>query len=87
MLSGSTLLSLAEKELVIASGILGQGAVRQSQSHCKASLQLGNSVEVVQGLVDASAEIGIWNNSPFPRKLDVPQLAEEVKLNLAAEGQ
>ncbi|KAJ5807432.1 hypothetical protein N7447_010888 [Penicillium robsamsonii] len=86
LLSGD-LLSLKEKELVLASSIFAQGAIRQSQSHCKASIQLGNTVEVVKGLFDVSVEVALWNHSPLSGMIDVPQLAEEVKRNLAAENQ
>ncbi|KAJ5783022.1 hypothetical protein N7457_004796 [Penicillium paradoxum] len=87
LLSGSDLFTLKEKELVLASGIFAQGAIRQSQSHCKASIQLGNTIEVVQGLFEASVEVALWNNSRLPGMIDVPQLAEDVKRNLAAESQ
>ncbi|PWY84382.1 hypothetical protein BO83DRAFT_423020 [Aspergillus eucalypticola CBS 122712] len=87
LLSGNNLLKLKEKELVLASGIFAQGATRQSQSHCKASIQLGNSVDVVKGLFDVSADVALWNNNPLPAEIDVIQLAEEVKRNLAAENQ
>lgn len=87
LLSGNDRISLKEKELILASAIFAQGAVRQSQSHCKASIQLGNSVEVVKELFDISADVARWNNNPLPGRIDVPQLAEEVKRNLAAANQ
>ncbi|KAF9890641.1 hypothetical protein FE257_005772 [Aspergillus nanangensis] len=87
LLSGNNLLKLKEKELVLASGIFAQGATRQSQSHCKASIQLGNRVDVVKALFNVSADVALWNNNPLPAVIDVPQLAEEVKRNLAAENE
>ncbi|KAL4891196.1 hypothetical protein BDV59DRAFT_203646 [Aspergillus ambiguus] len=85
LLSGNDLLSLKEKELVLASSIFAQGAIRQSQSHCKAAIQLGNRVDLVDGLYNISAEIALWNKSPLPGMINVTQLGEEVKHNLANE--
>jgi hypothetical protein len=85
LIAGSQLLSLPEVELVVASSIIGLGAVRQARSHCKGSIQLGNSVEVMEAIVQTAYELGKWNRTPLPGSLDVPALAAEVRANLANE--
>jgi hypothetical protein len=61
------------------------GATRQSRSHCKASIQLGNSEEVVTALVDTARQIARWNGRSLLGNIDVSSLAEELKYNLEKE--
>lgn len=85
LIAGSRLLSLQEAELVVASSIIGLGAVRQARSHCKGSIQLGNSVDVMEAIVQTAYELAKWNKTPLLGSLDVPALAAEVRANLANE--
>lgn len=61
------------------------GATRQSRSHCKASIRLGNSEEVVSALVDTARQIAGWNGEQLSDDIIVASLAEELKSNLASE--
>ncbi|KAL4884951.1 hypothetical protein BJY04DRAFT_214834 [Aspergillus karnatakaensis] len=70
-------------ELVVASAIIALGAVRQAQSHCKGAMQLGNSVEVVELVVQVTEELAGWNGDSVPQRLDVPALAQELEKTLA----
>jgi hypothetical protein len=74
---------MRQTELIIAASITAMGATRQSRSHCKASLQLGNSEEVVSALVDTARQIADWNGQPLSDDIIVASLAEELKTNLA----
>ncbi|TVY58572.1 hypothetical protein LCER1_G000208 [Lachnellula cervina] len=74
---------LKQTELIIAAAILAMGATRQSRSHCKASMQLGNSEVVVSALVDTARKIGDWNSQRLSDNIVVSSLAEELKNNLA----
>jgi hypothetical protein len=76
---------MRQTELIIAASIIAMGATRQSRSHCKASMQLGNSEEVVSALIDTARQIADWNGHPLSDDIIVASLAEELNFNLANE--
>ena len=65
IIGGSTVFTLKEAELVVASSIIALGATRQASSHCKGALQLGNSVETLTAIVDVASDIAEWNRKPL----------------------
>ncbi len=76
---------LKEGEILVTSSIIGLGAVRQARSHCKACIQLGIDLNLVQTIVQVARELALWNGSPLTGEIDVPLLAIEVEQNLAKE--
>ncbi|CZR55557.1 uncharacterized protein PAC_05445 [Phialocephala subalpina] len=76
---------LRQTELIIAGAILAMGATRQARSHCKASMQVGNSEKVVAALVEAARRIACWNMQELSEDIVVSNLAQELKDNLAKE--
>ncbi|KAF9890069.1 hypothetical protein FE257_006749 [Aspergillus nanangensis] len=54
-----------ESHLIVASTIIALGATRQSKSHIKATLGLGNSVECVNAVIRAVSEIAYWAGRPI----------------------
>jgi hypothetical protein len=76
---------LRQAELIIAGAILAMGATRQSRSHCKASMQVGNTEKVVAALVRAARRIARWNKQELSEDIVVSSLAQELKDNLAKE--
>jgi hypothetical protein len=63
---------------MIASAIIAGGASRQSRSHVKASIGLGNRLEVVKRVVELISALVTWNQTPLPRAIDVDELAKEM---------
>ncbi|PVH77024.1 hypothetical protein DL98DRAFT_639446 [Cadophora sp. DSE1049] len=64
-----------ESHLIIATAIMGLGATRQTKSHIKATLGIGNSVECVKAVVQAVTEIAEWADRPIA-SFDVDALAK-----------
>lgn len=81
-IGGCTTMELKEREVIIASSIIASGAARQARSHCKAALQLGNPPKLLQVLDDVAQELAHWNGTRLPEKLNVPQLAAELRAEL-----
>ena len=54
------------------------GATRQTKSHIKATLGIGNSVGCVRAVVVAVNKIADWANRPLPT-VDVDDLAREIQ--------
>ena len=76
---------LKQTELIIAAAIIAMGATRQSRSHCKAAMQLGNSEEVVSSLLETARKVARWNGLALSDDIDVSSLGTELKTNLARE--
>ncbi|KEF53871.1 uncharacterized protein A1O9_10273 [Exophiala aquamarina CBS 119918] len=66
-----------ETQLLVMSAISASGATRQAISHTKASLGMGNRIEVVEAVVNAIRKFTTWNGEPVA-KVDVRELAREV---------
>ncbi|BCS30687.1 uncharacterized protein APUU_80990S [Aspergillus puulaauensis] len=74
-----------ESHLIIASAIMALGATRQTKSHIKATLGIGNSVDCVKAVVEAVTKIAEWASRPRIERFDVDQLAGEVQRALKRE--
>ncbi|KAH7133898.1 hypothetical protein EDB81DRAFT_950122 [Dactylonectria macrodidyma] len=79
--------SLHLAEIIIMGGIAASGAVRQARSHCKAAIGLRVSVEAVQTVVEVAEQVVAWNGKGLRGVLNVLELAEEIRDNLAKEAQ
>jgi alkylhydroperoxidase/carboxymuconolactone decarboxylase family protein YurZ len=77
--------SLRETELIITAAITAMGATRQSQSHIKASMQLGNSTKTMSAVVSVASKMARWSGHALSGPLDVGSLEQELHANLAAE--
>lgn len=74
--------SLQHTELILTGSMVAKGATRQARSHIKASLGVGNSIAVVQGIVEVAGEVAKWNGVKLPGEHHIPALAEEMRTNL-----
>lgn len=72
-----------ESHIVVASAIAALGATRQTRSHIKATIGLGNSVESVKAVIDVVIEIAAWADRAITRP-DVDGLAAEIRESLQA---
>jgi hypothetical protein len=70
-------------ELLLAAAIIASGVPRQSRSHSKGTLGLGNRVAVVQAGAQVVAELAEWNQPLLPTRMDVKAVAVEVTETLA----
>ncbi|KAL5041107.1 hypothetical protein BDW71DRAFT_201640 [Aspergillus fruticulosus] len=84
LVGSSPVFELRETEMIVLASIAAIGATRQTRSHIKCAISIGNSVPAVVALVDTVRAIGMWNGRPISNDLDVPQLAEELRQNLAS---
>ncbi|KAH6698475.1 hypothetical protein BKA61DRAFT_682505 [Leptodontidium sp. MPI-SDFR-AT-0119] len=66
-----------EVELLVATAIIGGGATRQSKSHIKASLGMGNRLDVVNKIIEIAMRFTSWNQTPV-NPIDFDQLVEEM---------
>ncbi|KAF9890059.1 hypothetical protein FE257_006739 [Aspergillus nanangensis] len=66
-----------ESHLIVTATIIALGATRQSKSHIKATLELGNSVGCVKGVVELVRKIADWAGRPIDA-FDVDQLARSI---------
>ncbi|KAL3476547.1 hypothetical protein BJX99DRAFT_258292 [Aspergillus californicus] len=64
-----------QSHLIVASAIMALGATRQSKSHIKATLGMGNSVDCVKAVVAVLSRIAEWAGRPIAA-LDVDELAQ-----------
>lgn len=78
--------TIAEAELFIAAAVTSIGATRQTKSHLKASLGVGNSIKAVETMIAVAGQVADWNHSARPETFDVQKLAKEVEENLAPEN-
>jgi hypothetical protein len=55
------------------------GATRQTKSHIKATLGIGNTIQSVKTVVDVVTRIAAWADRPQIGPFDVDQLAGEIQ--------
>ncbi|KAF4417053.1 hypothetical protein FACUT_12485 [Fusarium acutatum] len=67
-----------ESHLIIAASIAALGATRQTKSHIKATLGIGNSVECVKTVLDVVKKIAEWADRPIG-DFDVDALSLEIQ--------
>ncbi|KAM0231198.1 hypothetical protein ACHAP5_011138 [Fusarium lateritium] len=67
-----------ESHLIIAASIAALGATRQTKSHIKATLGIGNSVACVKSVLDVVSKIAEWANRPIG-SFDVDALSQEIQ--------
>ncbi|KAH8597493.1 hypothetical protein B0O99DRAFT_77530 [Bisporella sp. PMI_857] len=72
-----------ESHLIVATAIMALGATRQTKSHIKASLGIGNSVICVKAVLKAVSKISEWADRPIA-SFDVDALSLEIQLALKA---
>lgn len=60
------------------------GATRQTKSHIKATLGIGNSIQSVKMVVQVVSRIAEWARRPPVGPFDVDQLANEIQQALKA---
>lgn len=68
-----------ESHLIVSTAIMALGATRQTKSHIKATLGIGNSAACVKAVVEAVAMIAEWEGRPRIGPFDVDQLASEIQ--------
>ncbi|KAJ9602188.1 hypothetical protein H2200_013308 [Cladophialophora chaetospira] len=71
-----------ESHLIVATAILALGATRQTKSHIKATLGIGNSIDCVKAVVDVVTKIAEWAQRPQIGPFDVDGLAKEIQTAL-----
>lgn len=71
-----------ESHLIVATAIMALGATRQTKSHIKATLGIGNSIDCVKAVVDVVTKIADWADRPKIGPFDIDQLAEEITMAL-----
>lgn len=71
-----------ESHLIVATAIMALGATRQTKSHIKATLGIGNSVACVKSVVGVVTRIAEWADRPRIGPFDVDQLAGEIQRSL-----
>ncbi|KAL6918563.1 hypothetical protein FSST1_010058 [Fusarium sambucinum] len=67
-----------QSHLIIAATIAALGATRQTKSHIKATLGIGNSVSCVKTVLDVVKKIAEWADRPIGN-FDVDALSEEIQ--------
>ncbi|KAH7095435.1 hypothetical protein FB567DRAFT_512611 [Paraphoma chrysanthemicola] len=72
-----------ESHLIIATAIMALGATRQTKSHVKASLGIGNSASCLKAVIDAVSKITQWADRPIA-SFDVDELSRELQASLKA---
>ncbi|KAK5046574.1 hypothetical protein LTR84_007335 [Exophiala bonariae] len=71
-----------ESHLVIATAIMALGASRQTKSHIKATLGIGNSIDGVKAVVDMVTQLAEWADRPTIGPFEVGQLGAEIRAAL-----
>jgi hypothetical protein len=67
-----------QSHLIIAASIAALGATRQTKSHIKATLGIGNSVACVKSVLGVIATITEWAGRPIGT-FDVDALSQEIQ--------
>ena len=70
-----------ESHLIIAATIMALGATRQTKSHIKATLGIGNSVGCVKAVVEVVTKIAEWADRPIAA-FDVDDLSQQIQAAL-----
>jgi hypothetical protein len=76
---------VSQSHLIVCTAIMALGATRQTKSHIKATLGLGNSVKCLKMVVTVVSEILAWADRPRLGDFEIETLAEEIKANLEAQ--
>ncbi|KAG4435703.1 hypothetical protein IFR05_008815 [Cadophora sp. M221] len=72
-----------QSHLIIASAIMALGATRQTKSHIKATLGIGNSVDCVKSVIDVVTKITQWADRSIAT-FNVEDLSKEIQAALKA---
>jgi len=70
-----------QSHLIVASAIMALGAIRQTKSHIKATLGIGNSIECVKTVVQAVTKVAEWADRPIA-SFDVDELSTQIQTAL-----
>lgn len=73
-----------QSHLIVATSIMALGATRQTKSHVKATLGIGNTVKCVQTVVEAVCKIAEWADRPTT-PVDVKELALQIEAALKSQ--
>lgn len=68
-----------ESHLIVATAIMALGATRQTKSHIKATLGIGNSIQCVKAVVEVVSRIIEWAGRPRLEVPDIDQLAVDIQ--------
>lgn len=71
-----------DSHLIVAAAIMALGATRQTKSHIKATLGIGNPIDLVKSVVGTVTRIAEWADRPKIGPFDVDQLAREIQAAL-----
>lgn len=67
-----------ESHLIIAATIMASGATRQTKSHLKATIGIGNCVDCVKAVVEVVTKIAEWADRPIAT-FDVDDLSRQIQ--------
>ena len=70
-----------DSHLIVAATITALGATRQTRSHIKATIGIGNSVETVKAMVHVASKLAAWAGNPIAEP-DVDELARQIQATL-----
>jgi len=73
---------VGEAHLILLSAITGLGAVRQTKSHVKATIGIGNRVDTVKNVLRVVAKIADWAGIPLNILPDVDDCARQIQESL-----
>ncbi|OQV07295.1 hypothetical protein CLAIMM_11750 [Cladophialophora immunda] len=75
-----------ESHLIVATAITALGATRQTKSHLKATLGIGNSIAGIKAMTSVVTQIAQWADRPRIGPFDIDELASEIQSGLRSEG-
>jgi hypothetical protein len=75
-----------ESHLIVATAIMALGATRQTKSHLKATLGIGNSIAGVKAMANVVTRIAEWADRPPIGLFDIDELAADIQRALRSEG-
>jgi hypothetical protein len=67
-----------QSHLILVAAITGLGAVRQTKSHVKATIGIGNKVDTVKAVLDVVVKIAEWAGRPLTTVPDVDDCARQI---------
>ncbi|RKL18917.1 hypothetical protein BFJ70_g14131 [Fusarium oxysporum] len=73
---------LEHSHLIVAATIMALGATRQTRSHIKATLGLGNSIDVVKTVVETVIDICDWAEKEID-SFDIDELSTQIQTALS----
>jgi len=73
-----------DSHLIVATAIMALGATRQTKSHIKATIGVGNPLGLVKSVVAMVTRIAEWADRPKIGPFDVDGLASEIQAHLKA---